>query len=100
MGRIGWKDDRSTDSIRDLYYGGTEAGGVQNVNFLAIFWHFPNPHINWDQKSLEEQGKVQKLQNGSPYWTVDWWYLLPENGHVSAHPLQGIILQKLNCQYN
>ena len=70
MGRIGWKDDRSTDSIRDLYYGGTEAGGVQNVNFLAIFWHFPNPHINWDQKSLEEQGKVEKLQNGSPYYTV------------------------------
>ena len=76
MGRIGWKDDRSTDSIRDLYYGGTEAGGVQNVNFLAIFWHFPNPHINWDQKSLEEQGKVEKLQNGSPY---------SRNARISGH---------------
>jgi hypothetical protein len=46
--------------------GERRLGGVQNVNFLAIFWHFPNPHINWDQKSLEEQGKVEKLQNGSP----------------------------------
>ena len=37
MGRIGWKDDRSTDSIRDLYYGGTEAGGGYKT---STFWQF------------------------------------------------------------
>ena len=33
--------------------------GPLNINFLAIFLHFPNPYIKWDQKSLEEQGKVE-----------------------------------------
>ena len=32
-----------------------------NVNFLAIFWHFPNPLIKLNQKMLEEQGKVKKV---------------------------------------
>ena len=32
-----------------------------NVNFLAIFWHFPNPLIKLNQKMLEEQGKVEKV---------------------------------------
>ena len=47
--------------------------GVQNINFLAIFRYFPNPHINWDQKSLVEQGKVKKLQNGSPQRNLFPW---------------------------
>ena len=34
--------------------------GPLNINVLAIFWHFPNPYIKWDQKSLVEQGKVEK----------------------------------------
>ena len=32
-----------------------------NVNFLAIFWHFPNPLIKLNQKMLVEQGKVRKV---------------------------------------
>ena len=32
-----------------------------NVNFLAIFWHFPNPLIKLNQKMLQEQGKVKKV---------------------------------------
>ena len=32
-----------------------------NVNFLAIFWHFPNPLIKLNQKMLVEQGKVKKV---------------------------------------
>ena len=42
--------------------------GPLNINFLAIFLYFPNPYIKWNQKSLGEQGKVGKVQNGSPYW--------------------------------
>ena len=34
--------------------------GPLNINVLAIFWHFPNPYIKWDQTSLVEQGKVEK----------------------------------------
>ena len=34
-------------------------GGPLNINFLAIFLHFPNPYIKRDQKSLVEQGKVE-----------------------------------------
>ena len=32
-----------------------------NINFLALFWHFPNPLIKMNQKMLEEQGKVKKV---------------------------------------
>ena len=32
-----------------------------NVNFLAFFWHFPNPLIKLNQKMLVEQGKVRKV---------------------------------------
>ena len=37
-----------------------------NVNQSEIFGHFPNQLIKWDQKSLGEQRKVEKLQNESP----------------------------------
>ena len=42
--------------------------GPLNINFLAIFWHFPNPYIKWDQKSLGEQGKVE---NSVKWVTLD-----------------------------
>ena len=41
-----------------------------NVNFLALFWHFPNPLIKMNQKMLVEQWKVKKLRNGSPLATT------------------------------
>ena len=49
--------------------------GPLNINFLAIFWHFPNPYIKWDQKSLEEQGKVEN----SAKWVTLTLYVVNES---------------------
>ena len=48
--------------------------GPLNINFLAIFLHFPNPYIKWNQKSLGEQGKVENC--------VKWVTLMYTTSHI------------------
>ena len=64
--------------------------GPLNDNFLEIFWHFPNPYIKWDQKSLEEQRKV----NFFAIWVT-----------LSVYPSQTVlfyldIMAKLTLEYH
>ena len=57
-------------------------GGPLNINFLAIFLHFPNPYIKWDQKSLGEQGKVE---NSVKWVTLTFTALDLPNGWDLGH---------------
>ena len=38
-----------------------------NVNQIEFFWHFRQKLVKLNQKMLEEQWKVKKLQSESPY---------------------------------
>ena len=57
-------------------------GGPQDVNFFEFFWHFPNPYIKWDQKSLGEQGKVEN----SVKWVTLMASLWTRPGAIKGNP--------------
>ena len=69
MGRIGWKDDRSTDSIRDLYYGGTEAGGGTKRQLFGNFLAFSESS---HQLGPEKPCGARKSQRVAKWVTLEW----------------------------